>query len=239
MTKANWLILVATLSAGVAAGCEDDGGESDAGSQEIRDAGGRGDDAGSAGEDAGMVADAGGEEDAGPRPGDGGAEEDSGPTGPAHCEATDLILEVVDPDVGITVFNPTSSDITIDGSTYVLCQRPQYRTLAALESGVTVSAGGRHTFDWPATFPDDDAGGELALYRDSAYESGSSLLDFVCWGTGHNTVSRQNVAEGSGQWSGGCAGAITGASLRRIPGTDGTDAASYDPTGTADALSCP
>jgi hypothetical protein len=193
-----------------------------------------GEDAGPTGEDAGA------DEDAGAADEDAGPDVDGGPTvGGAHCDATDLIIEAVDPGAGITVFNPTDAAIAIDGSSYAFCSRPMYPTLASIESGVTIAAGASHTFDWPGTFADTDDGGELALYRTAPFGTADNLIDFVCWGSGHGTPNRQGLAESAGLWTDFCAGAIGGDALTRVPDTDGTDAASYDPTGATEPLACP
>lgn len=188
--------------------------------------------------DSGRPVDSGTPTDSG-TPVDGGTPTDGGGGGgDAHCEATHLILEAVDPGNTITIFNPTSSAVNVDTAGYVLCQRPQYPTLASLQGGVTIPAGGRHAFPWPLTFADTDAGGEIALYTSTAFVDPTALVDFVCWGTGH-IPSRRDVAMSGGDWSGSCAPVITGPALRRIAGTTGTGAASYDPSGTTAPLSCP
>jgi hypothetical protein len=121
---------------------------------------------------------------------------------------------------------------------YNFCSQPQYPPLETIDASATIPAGGRHTFDWPSAFADTDAGGEIGLYSDFMFLNPASLIDFVCWGTGHSP-SRKPVAETDGDWAGDCAGAITGESLRRIADTDGKGASSYDPTGAAAPLGCP
>lgn len=232
MRRLDWMLGVAALAL-VAGGCDDGDDEMDAGHDTV-DAGGGDEDAGSETMDAG-----GGDEDAGGGDEDaGGGDEDAGATGGGHCDATDLIIEAVDPGNTITIFNPTDAAIAIDGSSYAFCERPMYPTLASLESGVTIAAGSSHDFPWPVTFASGDAGGELALYATGGFGSAGNMLDFVCWGTGRVGASRQTLAESGGLWSGDCAGAITGDALTRIPDTDGTGGASYDPTGASAALTC-
>lgn len=235
------LVWLAALSLVAFVGCGDDdgGGGTDAGG--MADAGGGGTDAGP-GEDAGGGGmDAGPAEDAGGGGTDAGPAEDAGGGGAAHCAGDDIFIAAVDPDTGITVFNPTDTDFEVTAhATYTFCSRPSYPTLASLGATATIPANGSHTFDWPVAFSDTDAGGELALYTDASFTSASSMLDFVCWGTGHGAgSSRKSVAEGGGLWSGDCVGAITGGSLKRIADTDGTSAASYDPTGATADLTCP
>ena len=202
----------------MALGC-DDRRETDAGPDDA----GAGTDAGA---DAGVAIDAG--EDAGPPE-----------VGPAHCLGIDLLIAAVDPNTSITLFNPTSDTIAIDDFNYVLCRKPDYPPVADLEAGVVIAPGESHTFPWPPTLDDDDdTAGEIALYNFPSFTNSTAQIDYVCWGGGI-ADGRRNVAESDGEWSGGCAPAITGEALRRVPDTDGRSAASYDATGTAAALACP
>lgn len=159
-------------------------------------------------------------------------------SGPAHCGDT-LVIAEYEPMVSFTLYNPTSEAIDLTGTPWSVCQRPNYFQLDILEPGVTIPANGSHTFAMPAGFFDQDGdAGELGLYEVGAFANPDTIRDWVCWGTGR-PESRRSVAEGAGIWSGDCAPAITGDSLRRIPDTSGTGADSYDPSGTAEALSCP
>lgn len=162
---------------------------------------------------------------------------DAGPPPALHCAGGDLLIEELDPGVTVTLFNPTDAPVETD-SGYSLCQQPLYVSVASLEAGVTIAPGGRHVFPWPSSFRPSDAGGEVALYSSGAFASPDAQIDFVCWGSGHSP-SRKSVAEMDGDWSGDCAGAITGDSLRRIADTAGAGAADYDPTGATAALTCP
>lgn len=155
---------------------------------------------------------------------------DAGTTA-THCGGANLIIEDVEPGTSITLFNPTSAPIALTG--YQLCQQPQYSPITG-----SVPAGGTLVVDWPASFADTNAGGEVAVYTSRSFTSATALVAFVCWGTGH-PETRRNIAEMDGDWSGACAGAITGGSLTRIPDTDGRGASSYDPTGASAALTCP
>jgi len=227
---------VLALAVGLAVGCDDGEAETDSGV--VADTGVDPGDSGTGDDDSGVDTDSGVDPgDSGVDPGDSGVADSGMGGGAAHCEATDLILEEIDPGTSITIFNPTGSAIDTS-SGYVLCQRPSYPALASLEAGVTIAAGDRHTFPWPSAFGDTDAGGEVALYSSGAFGSAAAQIDFVCWGSGHSP-SRKSVAEMDGDWSGDCAGAITGDSLRRIADTAGAGAADYDPTGATAALTCP
>ncbi len=217
-----WFVWMSCLVIGLG-GCDSDpgadagGGASDAGPRTV-DAGGT--DAGPIAVDSGT--------DAGPA--------DAGPMETGHCAAVDLILEAVDPGTSITVFNPTAAPI--DTTNYVFCQQPIYPSLGSIEAGVTIAPGANHMFAWPSGFSSTDAGGEIAFYRMAGFSNPDNQIDFVCWGVGASP-SRKNVAEMDGDWSGDCAGAVTGGSIRRVPESDGRGAASYDPSGAAAALSCP
>ncbi|MEQ9074168.1 MAG: hypothetical protein RLP09_09950 [Sandaracinaceae bacterium] len=169
---------------------------------------------------------------------DSGAEPaDAGETGPAHCLGADLFIEAFEPGTSVTLFNPTAAPIdSSDG--YVFCQQPIYPAVASLEADVVIGPNERHVFPWPSGFTRNLDGGEIALYRRGAFLDPESQLDFICWGTGHSP-SRKNVAEMDGDWIGDCAGPITGASMRRLPDTEGGGADDYDVTGVAEPLACP
>lgn len=238
MTLRSGLVVILCLGLSLL-GCDDNGG-TDAGggtdsgmmgSDSGTDAGGGGTDAGT---DAGDGTDAGGMDAGDTDAGDTDAGDiDAGPPGAGACGATDLVIEAVDPGVGVTLYNPTSSPI--DASNYVLCQRPMYPTVMMLEmAAVTIAPGAREVIDWRPSFADTDAGGEIALYvPGGSFASPAAQVDYVCWGD--HTGGRMGV----GNWTGPCAGAITGGSLNRVQAADGFDAASWDPTGTAPAISCP
>lgn len=93
---------------------------------------------------------------------------------------------------------------------------------------------------WPAGFADTDAGGEVILYKDSAFNATNSLLDFVCWGPTRPAATRKQLAEDSFKWSedGACAEPITGGSIHRVMSTDGTTAASYDVASAPSPTAC-
>ena len=159
--------------------------------------------------------------------------------GELHCASESLLIAAVDPMNTVTIFNPGPDAVELMGTGWVLCQRPNYIQLEMIEPGVTIEAGAVHEYPMPPAFFDQgDDGGELALYRVASFTNPDTIRDYVCWGSGR-TSSRLMTAEEAGIWSGECAPAITGESLRRISGTSGTDAASYDETGTTAELSCP
>ncbi len=217
--------LLAALALGCDGGEAIDAGAGDAGS---RDAGATSDAGHDAGHDAAIDAAI-----------DAAVEADAGAPGPLHCGGDALVIAAVDPGQTVTIFNPTAGAIDLTGSEWVICDRPSYLPLDTIEPGVTIEAGASHAFAYPSSFVGTDAGGELALYRRSAFANPDALVDYVCWGTGSASESRRSVAEMGGDWSGACAGAITGEALTRRPDTDGRDASAYDPTGSSAALACP
>jgi hypothetical protein len=157
---------------------------------------------------------------------------DLAPTGNA---ANDLIISEVSPGNHIGLFNPTDADIALAGSTYQLCQMPAY---VGITTAGTVPAKGHLLVGWPASFDDSLTGDEVALYANSNFTEGDSIVDFVCWGTGRITNTRKALAEGADHWGGDCVGAISaGQAVIRIPETNGTSAASYT-LGPAPALGC-
>ncbi len=201
-------------------GGTDLGGDTDAGSDV--DAGGD--------VDAGADVDAGSDVDAGADV-DAGGDVDAGPAAALHCTGSTVFIAEIDPGATITLFNPTGADISLAG--YQLCAMPAYVSITG-----TVPARGSLSIPWPGSFSDTNAGGEIALYTSGSFGSATAQIDFVCWGTGH-TPSRKSVAETDGDWSGACAGAITGTKLSRLPNTDGGGAASYSGAGDVPALTCP
>jgi hypothetical protein len=188
--------------------------------------------------DAGADVDAGGEVDAGSdvdagAAADAGAEVDAGSATPLHCTGSTVFIADIDPGSSIVLFNPTGADINLTG--YQFCQVPFYEPISG-----TVPARGSLSIPWPSRFTGTDAGGEVALYTSGSFGSAAAQIDFICWGTGNpGGSSRKGVAEMDGDWSGPCVGAVTGASLTRLPNTDGSGASSYDASDDLSLVTCP
>jgi hypothetical protein len=207
-------------------GSPDSGGDTDAGADV---------DAGAAVDagtdtDAGNDADAGADVDAGAAD-DAGSATDAGSAAPLHCSGSTLFIADIDPGASILLFNPTGADISLSG--YQLCSMPVYVPITG-----TVPARGSLSVPWPGSFTDTNAGGEVALYNSGSFGSAAAQIDFVCWGTGHSP-SRKSVAEADGDWTGPCVGAVTGASLTRLPDTDGSGASSYSASDDLSPVTCP
>ncbi len=161
------------------------------------------------------------------------------PMAASHCGGDQLLIAAIEPMVSVTLFNPTDTDMDLSGTGWVLCQRPNYIQLEMIESGVTIEAGGSHTYAFPSAFTDQGVeDGELVLYRRSAFTNPDAQVDYVCWGSGR-AENRRSVADEAGLWMGDCAPSITGTRLTRRPDTDGRSAASYDAAGASGPLSCP
>ncbi len=149
----------------------------------------------------------------------------------------DIIISEIKPQEYIEVFNTTAFDIELSAVGWQWCAPFQYTAVA---TPVTVPAGGYVTLDWPSPFFTNptESDGEVILYMDSFFNSNSSLLDFVCWGS-PSPSRRTTQGAGSGKWSGPCASSIpSGGAIHRKIGTDGTSAGSYDVTAPPSAMTC-
>jgi len=194
--------------------------------------------------DAGPVPDAGPAPDAGPTPDAATAcatdlgVQDDGSTGGADT-IPDLVISELNPGDYLEVFNPTGSTVDISMtpySAYRWCAPFQYAPLAPT---ISIPAGSYAVLDWPASFSNaTDAGGEVILYRSSAFGTSSDILDFVCWGTYGS--SRKTQAESVAKWSGACvSGAIpAGGALHRNTGATGTTAADYTASASISPMTC-
>ncbi len=167
---------------------------------------------------------------------------DSGQPAPAHCNG-ELVIAAINPgSVGgsVAILNTTGVPVAIDATDYALYENPDAVLLRDLEAGVTIAPGAVHRFAYPLVFSDGNASGEMVLYRSSLFTLGSEMVDFVCWGFGHNgPFDTKPLAIAEGLWSGTCGSSIVGVELRRIADTDGSSESSYDKTGTSSLISCP
>jgi len=96
-------------------------------------------------------------------------------------------------------------DESLDVSSYILCNFPDYERLDAL----TINCGGDYmldagetlTVELPTTFALDSNDGEMGLYLNTQYTNSASVIDYVEWGsTGHR---RSTVAVSAGIWTTG------------------------------------
>ncbi|RMH38745.1 MAG: hypothetical protein D6689_18745, partial [Deltaproteobacteria bacterium] len=136
----------------------------------------------------------------------------------------------------LELFNHTDSDVDLSTLTgHRWCVFPTYPLVSA--DAVTVPAHGFATIPLPAASSLSEAGGELVLYKDSAYASPNSVLDYLCWGTGQKV--RKATAEAAGKWSGDCLPAIpAGGAIHRNTGQEGIDATDYTVDATQSPLNC-
>ena len=153
--------------------------------------------------------------------------------------AVDLLLSEINPGDYIELYNTTGTDIALSSVQQQLCSPFTYAALQTLAPAVVVPANGYATIPWPGFFTDTDAGGEVILFKNSNFSTSSNIIDFVCWGVNPHS-SRKAQAEAVGKWQVGfpCAGAITGGSIHRIAGTDGTSASSYNVSSASSPLNC-
>lgn len=203
---------------------------------------------GSAGTAAGGTAGsaAGGGGTGGSSGGSGGSTGGTGGTAPANCTdlaptgSEKLIISQVVPGMGIEVFNPGTTAVSLASvwfcSQYIYAQGPS-------ASGKTeVPPGGYVMLGWPDGYElTTAADGELLLYVDptaGAFPTDQNIVDYVCWGP--FTGGRKDDPVGGGTlFPGACAAAPAAGAITRLPNTSGTDAASYDVTSAASLADCP
>jgi hypothetical protein len=143
-----------------------------------------------------------------------------------------VVISEIKPGPGgyIELFNTTNGDFNTTG--YWFCSPFVYAQVSVL-----VPAGSYKTVPWPASFDDTAAGGEIQLFRSSAFNTSIEILDFVCWGVNPHS-SRKGQAEAVGKWSGPCPGVLTNGAIHRKIGTKGTTAADYDVSAAPSPMNC-
>ena len=143
-----------------------------------------------------------------------------------------IVISEIKPGPGgyIELFNTTNGDFNTTG--YWFCSPFNYSQVSVL-----VPAGSYLTVPWPVSFDDTTAGGEVQLFKSSAFNTSTEILDFVCWGVNPH-FSRKGQAEAVGKWSGPCAPALTNGAIHRIIGTKGTIASEYDVTSPPSPMNC-
>jgi len=143
--------------------------------------------------------------------------------------ATPIIISQIDPGNFIEFFNPGNTNFNTTG--WWLCSPFVYSAL-----GLTVNAGSYATVPWPAIFSDNDAGGEIMLYKSGNFGTSTDIVDYVCWGASNQFRYSQAITVG--KWVGACAPALTNGSIHRKSGTTGTGASSYDVTLPSNPRNC-
>ena len=151
----------------------------------------------------------------------------------------DLVISEIAPQAFIELFNTTGSDIDLSTAPHWLCSPFLYDSLSTLAPAVTVPSQGFAVIPWPSGFADTAAGGEIILYRDAFFDSGTSILDFTCWGTNPHG-SRKGLAETVGKWVQGvsCSPALTNGALHRKVSVAGNQPQSYDTAGAPTPMTC-
>ena len=106
----------------------------------------------------------------------------------------------------MVLLNGSDGPVDLDG--WFICQRPSYWPLPA----VTLDPAQRITIRTASGEDTDEmlfaggrfgqlsgGGGEVALYRDSAFDNPGSIVGYVAWNSGG---ARQEVAQAAGIWGG-------------------------------------
>jgi len=145
--------------------------------------------------------------------------------------ATPIVISQVDPGNFVEFFNPGAVNFNTTG--WWLCSPFVYSALS-----VTVNAGSYKTVPWPAGFADNDAGGEIMLYKTSNFGNSNDIVDYVPWGASNGF--RLGQAQAVGKWVGAAfpAALPAGGSIHRINNTTGTGPSSYDTTLPSNPRNC-
>ncbi len=149
---------------------------------------------------------------------------------------TDLVMSEISPGNYIELYNAGSTAVDLSTVSHQLCSPFAYAGLSNLAPEKTIQPGGFATVPWPPNFSDNAAMGQVMLYVDSRFDNDSSIIDFVCWGS--HGPARQPQAEAVGEWSGGCAPALTNGSIHRNMASAGTTASDYDSTAAGSPVNC-
>ena len=140
----------------------------------------------------------------------------------------DLLISAIDPGEWIEVYNPGNVAYDFSESDGDLCEPFLYARFDVISPGTVLQPGAYLRLPWPGNFTQSsEAGGQIIIYNFAGIHDQDDIADFVCWGTGDG--ARKSQAEAVSKWIGPCTGAISpGQTIRRLVGTDGVTAASYD-----------
>ena len=142
----------------------------------------------------------------------------------------------------VELFNPGLIDVDLGALVSERwCDQPSYPFLN--RDPIVVRAGEFRTIDFDfRTGATAEDGGELAIYANGGFGTGTNVLDFVCWGTPRSAeASRRDEANAGQKWDVlvECSPAIpSGGALRRIDNKDGANPADYEPIATPDPTNC-
>lgn len=146
---------------------------------------------------------------------------------------TPVIISEVNPGPGgyVEYFNTTAAPFNLNG--WWLCSPFNYSPAG----NINVPAGGYATVPWPAGFADNDAGGEVMLYKSANFHINTDIVDYICWGASNGF--RLGQAQAVGKWVGAAhSPALAGGAIHRLTGTPGTGPASYDVTAAPSPMNC-
>ncbi|HTM45350.1 MAG TPA: hypothetical protein VL137_10370 [Polyangiaceae bacterium] len=161
------------------------------------------------------------------------------PTGAARK----VIISQIVPGMGIEVFNPGTTPVSI--SSIWFCSDFDYQQVTAPSGKTAIAPGAFVVLAWPdspgyalATA----SGGELLLNLDTFGPTPDNVQSYVCWGNhsgGREPTTQDGISAGVDQlYSGACAPAMTAGALSRKPNTNGMDASSYDSAGAPSLADC-
>jgi hypothetical protein len=140
----------------------------------------------------------------------------------------------------ILIHNNTDAPVPVEP--YWFCAHGiYYSALSAINDGVTaIPPRGFVMYEYEDMFNSIGStpeSGELLLFEGENFpdeaKAGDDALSYVCWGTNEGSHARK--PSGAKRFMGDCAPSMTNGAIRRIPGTSGEDAASYDSTVTPNA----
>ncbi len=148
---------------------------------------------------------------------------------PVDRPITDLVISEIVPGEYIEIYNSSFTEsVDLGAVSHVLVSGEFDVDIAALSSD-DVPARGYRQMPWPAGLQMSGQSGELILYhsRESGFDEGSNMLDFVAWGE-VSTHSRIELAREMKRWEGPPDGTLDVDAIQRIPGTIGNESHSYD-----------
>ena len=149
--------------------------------------------------------------------------------------ANNIVISEINPGPGgyIEIYNRTANNVALNG--WFFCSPFNYSPLGA----TSIGPFSYKTYAWPITFSDDDAGGEMMLYKSGNFANNNDIVDYVPWGASNGFRLAQVVLPGgNGKWSGAFPPALVNGAIHRITNTTGTTAASYDVTLAPDPQNC-
>ncbi|HEX2879478.1 MAG TPA: hypothetical protein VHO25_08065 [Polyangiaceae bacterium] len=159
------------------------------------------------------------------------------PTGTAH----ELVISEVVPGMGIEVFNPGTTPVTVEHIWF--CAQFDYKQAPAMNGQTQVPPGAYVALTWPTGDGYElttAAGGEmLMMVNEDGFPTADTTQSYVCWGSHTGGRKDDTSVDVDLLYTGNCAPALTAGSITRRPGTDGLGAASYDTAAAPSLADCP